>query len=195
MESQTAVDLVVATAASHLLDRLDDLYDEEPDAFNALIASIDRCMPAISHSTFGDKMLDARAQLLELGASNQTVSDVNRNGATFFESLRLVVGDEYDKGCAHEAIEQNHLDDLERLLSAGWDVDDVATDGMTLLHHAIDVEVDAAAQTGNPLTVEMTKMLIRYGADLTHRWLGKTPQEAAVSRGHTLAVDAIKSTS
>ena len=90
-------------------------------------------------------------------------------------------------------MEHERLDELRRLLDSGWDVDDPTDDGMTLLHHAIDIEVDAAAQTGEPLAVELTELLVLRGADLGHRWHGQTPLEAANERGHHLAVKVIES--
>ena len=89
-------------------------------------------------------------------------------------------------------MEHERLDELRRLLDSGWDVDDPTDDGMTLLHHAIDIEVDAAAQTGEPLAVELTELLVLRGADLGHRWHGQTPLEAANERGHHLAVTVIE---
>jgi hypothetical protein len=80
------------------------------------------------------------------------------------------------------------------LLNAGFSVDDPTGDGMTLVHHAIDVEADGAAQTGTSLTAEMTSLLVSRGADLSHRWNGQTPLEAATSRGHHLAVEVIRAT-
>ena len=93
---------------------------------------------------------------------------------------------------AHDAVEFEDLDALAAALEEGGDVNERTADGMTLLHHAIDIEVDGAWQTGQPLRVETTKFLVDRGADLTLRWQGQTPLEAAESWGHHLAARLIR---
>jgi ankyrin repeat protein len=93
---------------------------------------------------------------------------------------------------AHEAVEQEDLTSLVEILDSGADVDDPDWDGATLLHHAIDVEVGGAAQTGQPLRAELTRLLVSRGSNLGWRWRGQTPLETALARGHYLAVDAIR---
>jgi ankyrin repeat protein len=79
---------------------------------------------------------------------------------------------------------------MRRLVNEGADVNQADPDGQwTHLHHAIDVEADAAAQTGEPLTVEVTRLLLELGADPTiadHR--GRTALQEAEYRGHVLAL-------
>lgn len=93
---------------------------------------------------------------------------------------------------AHIAVENEDLVALTAALADSGDIDDPTDDGMTLLHHAIDIEADGAAQTGQPLGVAMTRFLVEQGADLDWRWNDETPLEAARSRGHYLAVDVIR---
>ena len=56
---------------------------------------------------------------------------------------------------AHQAVELGQLDELTRLLDAGSDPNEVWSN-MTLLLHAIDMEADGAAQTGQPLDAACT---------------------------------------
>ncbi|KAB8190423.1 ankyrin repeat domain-containing protein [Nonomuraea phyllanthi] len=65
---------------------------------------------------------------------------------------------------AHLAVEHGDLRELTRLLDAGTDPNEVGSN-MTLLLHAIDVEADGAAQTGEPLDAACTAVLLAYGAD------------------------------
>lgn len=62
------------------------------------------------------------------------------------------------------ALEQDDLEELCRLLDAGWDVHE-EFDGFTLLHAAVDGEIDGHAQTGKPLHVDATALLLSKGAD------------------------------
>ncbi|MFD5101461.1 hypothetical protein [Streptomyces albidochromogenes] len=50
------------------------------------------------------------------------------------------------------------------LLTGGPDPDEVVSN-MTLLTHAIDSEGDDSPQTGQPLTVQTTAVLLAFGAD------------------------------
>lgn len=65
---------------------------------------------------------------------------------------------------AHEAVENEDLLRLRDLLDAGADIEEV-DGGLTLLQHAIDVEVDGHTQTGEPLHVDVTAFLLARGAD------------------------------
>ncbi|WP_432075114.1 ankyrin repeat domain-containing protein [Streptomyces wuyuanensis] len=65
---------------------------------------------------------------------------------------------------AHQAVEQEDAEALARVLAAGSDPDEVFS-GMTLLTHAIDVEGDGSLQSGQPLTVHITAVLLAFGAD------------------------------
>ena len=93
---------------------------------------------------------------------------------------------------AHEAVEDEDLIRLRELLDAGADVEEI-DGGLTLLQHAIDVEVDGHTQTGHPLHVDVTAYLLARGADplLTPGGGASALQMAQVS-GHWLAVSLIE---
>ena len=57
---------IVAAAADELLQRLDDVYDERPDALSRLFASIDDHLPRISESALGRVASDAQRRLIDL---------------------------------------------------------------------------------------------------------------------------------
>lgn len=65
---------------------------------------------------------------------------------------------------AHHAVEHDDAEALARLLANGADPDEVFSN-MTLLTHAIDAEGDGSLQTGEPLTVHITAVLLAFGAD------------------------------
>ena len=91
-----------------------------------------------------------------------------------------------------DAIERTDVDRLRRLLDAGADIRE-ARDGWTPLHHAVDIEVDSAAQTGGALHVDITALLVARGADpLSPDTQGVTPLESAESRGHWLAGEVMR---
>ncbi|GGQ20713.1 ankyrin repeat domain-containing protein [Streptomyces roseolilacinus] len=88
---------------------------------------------------------------------------------------------------AHAAVENEDAELLARLLSQGADPNETCQ-GMTLLTHAIDAEGDGAVQSGHPLTVHTTAVLLAFGADpkLVDP-AGRTPTEVARRHGHTMA--------
>ncbi|WP_166028465.1 ankyrin repeat domain-containing protein [Streptomyces chilikensis] len=89
----------------------------------------------------------------------------------------------------HEAVELDNLPELHRLLLAGGDVHE-EHHGITLLHAAVDGEMDAATQTGQPLHVDTTALLLAHGADPTRKSGGGTGVSAhhvAFVGGHWLA--------
>ena len=89
---------------------------------------------------------------------------------------------------AHLAVEHGDLRELTRLLDAGTDPNEVWS-SMTLLLHAIDVEADGAAQTGEPLDAACTAVLLAYGADPERPGPhGEIPLLFAFHYGHGLAV-------
>ncbi|MEU6725336.1 hypothetical protein ABZ917_16640 [Nonomuraea wenchangensis] len=89
---------------------------------------------------------------------------------------------------AHHAVEHGDLAELTRLLDAGIDPNEVSSN-MTLLLHAIDVEADGAAQTGQPLDAACTAVLLAYGADPERPGPdGDVPLLFAFHYGHGLAV-------
>ncbi|WP_028805534.1 ankyrin repeat domain-containing protein [Streptomyces sp. 142MFCol3.1] len=89
---------------------------------------------------------------------------------------------------AHQAVENEDAEALAQLLAEGVDPDGVCGT-MTLLTHAIDAESDGALQSGDPLTVHTTAVLLAFGADpqlpAPH---GRTPLDVATDHGHYLAV-------
>jgi ankyrin repeat protein len=93
---------------------------------------------------------------------------------------------------AHHAVEHFDVATLARLLAADSDPNEVFID-MTLLTHAIDAEGDGAAQTGEPLTVHMTAVLLAFGADPSlPDPTGRTPMDMAVGYGHDLAIKLLQ---
>ncbi|WFF04657.1 ankyrin repeat domain-containing protein [Micromonospora sp. WMMD1076] len=90
----------------------------------------------------------------------------------------------------HHAVEMEDLPRLRQLLDDGADVEDPDEHGMTLLHHAVDVEGDGALQRGGPLHVEVTVLLLIRGArlDVIDRE-GRTPLDYARANGHWLAIE------
>ncbi|WP_435215372.1 ankyrin repeat domain-containing protein [Streptomyces sp. bgisy034] len=93
---------------------------------------------------------------------------------------------------AHQAVEQEDAEALAGLLAAGSDPDEVFGN-MTLLTHAIDVEGDGSLQSGQPLTVHSTAVLLAFGADPELADPdGRTPMGIANHYGHDLAVKLLQ---
>ncbi|MEU9887487.1 ankyrin repeat domain-containing protein [Sphaerisporangium sp. NPDC051011] len=95
---------------------------------------------------------------------------------------------------AHMAVELSDLDALRELLDAGADIHE-EQHGQTLLHHAIDVEIDGHTQTGDPLHVDTTAYLLARGADPRRRsegGHGVTAEHMAFVRRHWLATSLIE---
>ena len=90
---------------------------------------------------------------------------------------------------AHHAVEQEDLPRLRDLLDAGADVEDDNGDGWTLLRHAIDVEYDGHAQSGEALHADVTAFLLARGADPLRPCNGMPVVEEAAIRGHWLAAE------
>ncbi|WP_218577912.1 ankyrin repeat domain-containing protein [Phytohabitans rumicis] len=91
---------------------------------------------------------------------------------------------------AHEAVESGDLETLARLLRTGEANIHEEFDGLTLLHHAIDVELDTHTQTGGPLHVDTTALLLALGADPRRGsagGVGPTAEHVAFVNGHWLA--------
>ncbi|MFF7436977.1 ankyrin repeat domain-containing protein [Streptomyces sp. NPDC008122] len=92
----------------------------------------------------------------------------------------------------HHAVEHEDAETLARLLANGADPDEVFSN-MTLLTHAIDTEGDGALQSGQPLTVHTTAVLLAFGADPELADPdGHTPLELATSYDHDLAVQLLR---
>jgi uncharacterized protein len=94
---------------------------------------------------------------------------------------------------AHNAVELEELPRLRDILDAGHDVEEDAGDGWTLLRHAIDTEIDGHVQTGEPLHVDTTALLLARGADpLRLNPAGVSALGEAEARGHWLAVELMR---
>ena len=65
---------------------------------------------------------------------------------------------------SHHAVEHDDAEALARWPAGGADPDEVFSN-MTLLTHAIDAEGDGSLQSGEPLTVHITAVLLAFGAD------------------------------
>ena len=90
---------------------------------------------------------------------------------------------------AHRAVEMEDLEALHDLIDRGVDINE-EHEGLTLLHHAIDVEIDSHTQTGDPLHVDMTAYLLARGADPQRRsgmGSGISAEHMAHTCGHWLA--------
>ncbi|MEU1232011.1 ankyrin repeat domain-containing protein [Streptomyces sp. NPDC005828] len=93
---------------------------------------------------------------------------------------------------AHHAVEHEDAEALARLLAGGSDPDEVFSN-MTLLTHAIDTEGDGALQTGQPLTVHTTAVLLAFGADPELADPdGRTPLDMATFYVHDLAAQLLR---
>ncbi|MEU4173306.1 ankyrin repeat domain-containing protein [Streptomyces sp. NPDC026665] len=65
---------------------------------------------------------------------------------------------------AHQAIEDEEIFELVKLLDSGVDPNEIVGN-MTLLAHAVDYEGDSANQTGQEMGVAYTAVLLAFGAD------------------------------
>jgi hypothetical protein len=95
---------------------------------------------------------------------------------------------------AHLAVENEDLPRLRELLDGGVDVEEI-DGGLTLLQHAVDVEIDGHTQTGDPLHVDVTAYLLARGADPLASPVGGRVGSAlhmARLRGHWLAISLIE---
>lgn len=89
-------------------------------------------------------------------------------------------------------MENEDAETLAQLLAQGVDPDEVCHD-ITLLTHAIDTEGDGALQSGRPLTVHTTAVLLAFGADPQLSGPdGLTPIGQAAYYGHDLAVEVLQ---
>ncbi len=91
------------------------------------------------------------------------------------------------------AVEAADVETVTRLLDAGDNIDQLfPIDGSTLLHRAIDSEVDASIQTGSPLDPSVSLLLVRRGIDLRPRNdEGMDALHYARYRRHEIAAEAI----
>ncbi|MFI6339929.1 ankyrin repeat domain-containing protein [Streptomyces sp. NPDC050535] len=93
---------------------------------------------------------------------------------------------------AHFAVEHEDAETLARLMAAGTDPNEVQGNS-TLLTHAIDVEGDSTLQSGHPLTVHTTAIMLAFGADpQLADPAGHTPLHIAEHYDHTLATELLR---
>ncbi|WP_308409224.1 ankyrin repeat domain-containing protein [Streptomyces sp. BV129] len=93
---------------------------------------------------------------------------------------------------AHFAVERQDAETLARLLATGSDPNEVQAN-LTLLTHAIDVEGDSTLQSGCPLAVHTTAILLAFAADPELAAPdGMTPMQMAEYYDHTLAIDLLR---
>ena len=95
---------------------------------------------------------------------------------------------------AHLAVVNEDLPRLRELLDGGVDVEEI-NGGLTLLQHAVDVEIDGHTQRGDPLHVDVTAYLLARGADPLASPVGGGVASAlhmARLRGHWLAISLIE---
>ena len=92
------------------------------------------------------------------------------------------------------AISNLEADTARRLLENGANPNEVGElNGWTLLHFAIDAEVDQATQRQTLLSGELTCLLLDAGADASIRNRnGETPLEMARRRGHFVAARLLR---
>ncbi|XIG80364.1 hypothetical protein C1N81_42705 [Streptomyces sp. SGAir0957] len=89
------------------------------------------------------------------------------------------------------AAEHLDADLMAHLLDAGADPDEGTT--ATPLTHTIDSEGDATLQSGAPLSVTTTAVLLAYGADPElPDGNGTTPLMVAERYDHTLAINLLR---
>ena len=72
------------------------------------------------------------------------------------------------------AAENGQAESMMQLLGRGADAKYAMSDGWTALHHAVDSECDAEAQTGQPADGRLVKLLIAAGADPNAVWMSST---------------------
>jgi hypothetical protein len=103
----------VAAAAGELLDRLDDLYDQKPEALAALVEALGRHLAVVSPSDFGRLAWAAHSQLVDLDPSRMGAYELNRQALAVTGDLRLRCSDVWSDGAAHEAVEHNRVGVLQ----------------------------------------------------------------------------------
>lgn len=121
-------------------------------------------MSRLFHAALGERADDVKA-LLDMGADPNTSSD----------SLSAL----------DVALDYKKLSPLlPMLLEAGADVNVVSDDGNTPLIRLVRFSDDS--------NVEQVKLLLKYGADVHHKYNGKTALEIAQDKGSTEIVNALR---
>lgn len=93
-----------------------------------------------------------------------------------------------------EAIELENVEELRVALDQGFDVT-AERNGMTLLHYALNAEIDSHTQTGEPLHVDATALLLARGADPKWRpngGAGMSAEHMALVDQHWLALELFR---
>lgn len=87
----------------------------------------------------------------------------------------------------HAMVEMEELDNLRKEIDAGIDVE-VVHGGLSLLQHALDVEI-AGIRAGNGPHVDVSALLLAAGADPFRKtgWQNQSALEMAEAEGHWLA--------
>ncbi|NVJ10777.1 ankyrin repeat domain-containing protein [Myxococcus sp. AM001] len=95
-------------------------------------------------------------------------------------------------GALHVAVEQEQLALIPMLIASGANVNLPDANGMTPLHHAIDIEADGASQRGERPSAHLTRLLLAHGAqpDACDR-NGRTPLDLARNYQHGDAIAAL----
>lgn len=94
-----------------------------------------------------------------------------------------------------QAVESEDVAALRRVLDAGFDVNTEDVQRWTLLHLAIDVEIDLSALRATPPYVDMTALLLARGADPdlgSDGGAGPSARMLASESGHWLAVELME---
>ncbi|WP_082282748.1 ankyrin repeat domain-containing protein [Myxococcus hansupus] len=96
-------------------------------------------------------------------------------------------------GALHVAVEQEQLELIPMLIASGADVNLPDANGMTPLHHAIDIEADGAYQRGERPSAYVTRLLLAHGAQPnTCDRNGRTPLDLARDYQHEDAIAALE---
>ena len=77
------------------------------------------------------------------------------------------------------AAENRQTESMRVLLDLGADPNYATGDGWAALHHVVDAECDARAQTGSTPDLACLRLLLAAGADRSARDRGETPAEQA----------------
>ena len=93
----------------------------------------------------------------------------------------------------HLAIEYHEKEILRSMVSIGADVNCRDKDGLTPLHHAVDVEADYAHQHGIEPVPSLTSILLKAGADHTAKDQdGKSVSEFAIEYGYEALIKLLQ---